>query len=101
MTVETSLDGLLFTALGDVELMAAPAVDNLDFHQTLVLNTEAQFVRFSDITNHGDTNNFVGLSEVRFFSQPVAAVPEPASIAVWSLIGLGLAGFCYYRGRRR
>lgn len=29
------------------------------------------------------------------------AIPEPASIAIWSLIGLGLAGFGYYRIRGR
>ena len=29
------------------------------------------------------------------------AVPEPASIAIWSLIGLGLAGFGYTRIRRK
>lgn len=28
-------------------------------------------------------------------------VPEPTSIAIWSLIGLGLAGFGYYRVRRK
>ena len=27
-------------------------------------------------------------------------VPEPASVAMWSLLGLGLAGFCYYRTRK-
>ena len=31
----------------------------------------------------------------------VAAVPEPASIAIWSLIGLCFAGFGYYRTRRK
>lgn len=30
-----------------------------------------------------------------------AVVPEPASIALWSLIGLGLAGFGCYRARRK
>ena len=29
-----------------------------------------------------------------------AVVPEPASIAIWSLIGLGMAGFGFYRVRR-
>jgi len=28
-------------------------------------------------------------------------VPEPTSVATWSLIGLGLAGFGYYRTRRK
>ena len=30
-----------------------------------------------------------------------AAVPEPGSVAIWSLIGLGLAGFGVYRVRRK
>ena len=30
-----------------------------------------------------------------------AAVPEPASVAIWSLLGFTLAGFGYYRIRRK
>ena len=30
-----------------------------------------------------------------------AAVPEPASVAIWSLIGLGLTGFGVYRARKK
>ena len=30
-----------------------------------------------------------------------AAVPEPASVAIWSLLGLGLTGFGVYRARRK
>lgn len=40
----------------------------------------------------GDTLSDVVTAEV---------VPEPASIAIWSLIGLGLAGFGYFRVRRK
>ncbi len=31
----------------------------------------------------------------------IAAVPEPTSVAIWSLMAAGLAGFGYYRIRRR
>ncbi len=31
----------------------------------------------------------------------LAVVPEPASIAIWSLLGMGLVGFGYYRRRLR
>lgn len=31
----------------------------------------------------------------------VTSVPEPASIAIWSILGLGLAGFGYYRIRQK
>ncbi len=32
---------------------------------------------------------------------PQTVVPEPASIAIWSLLALALGGFGYYRSRRR
>ena len=35
------------------------------------------------------------------FLQTDAVVPEPASVAIWSVIGLGLVGFGYYRTRRK
>ena len=59
---------------------------------------EAQYVRFDINSSHGGDNNFVGLNEVQFFQ---AVIPEPASVAIWSLIGLGLAGFGYFRMRRK
>ena len=46
--------------------------------------------------------NFVVQEFSVFQSQIQAqAVPEPASVAIWSLIGIGLAGFGYYRLRRK
>ena len=30
-----------------------------------------------------------------------AVVPEPASVAIWTLLGLGLAGFGFCRARRK
>ncbi len=59
---------------------------------------EAQFVKFDIAGSHGGDNNFVGLNEVLFF-RGVAVVPEPASIAIWSLLGLCLAGYGYRRRR--
>ncbi len=42
------------------------------------------------------------LSEPLNITDPsLAAVPEPASIAMWSLIGMALAGFGVYRRRRK
>ncbi len=35
------------------------------------------------------------------FAAGSAQVPEPTSIAIWSLLGLALAGFGYYRSRRK
>lgn len=59
-----------------------------------------------DIFNISDTQ-VSNIDEIRFASSyleavgAAAAVPEPASIAIWSILGLGLAGFGYYRERRK
>ena len=37
--------------------------------------------------------------DAQFTAPP--AVPEPASVAIWSMLGLGLVGFGYYRARRK
>ncbi len=48
------------------------------------------------------TVEVLGTSGVVYSSQAQGnTVPEPASIAVWSLFGLGFAGFGYYRIRRK
>ena len=50
----------------------------------------------------GGGNGNIVLSEFNVFAQTQAApVPEPASVAIWSLIGLGLAGFGFNRIRRK
>ena len=36
---------------------------------------------------------------VQFTVASAATVPEPASVAIWSMIGIGLAGFGVYRAR--
>jgi len=59
-----------------------------------------------DISHFGlaswDFDDFVGVDELRFgTSLGDVMTPEPASIAIWSLLGLSLAGFGYYRTRRK
>lgn len=60
---------------------------------------------FSSGANHipNDANlQFRGVD--RIFHLDIAAntaVPEPTSVAIWSLLGLGLAAFGYYRVRRQ
>ena len=46
-------------------------------------------------------NGYVGYTEIDALGSSSAAVPEPASVAIWSMIGLGLAGFGVYRARRK
>ena len=48
-----------------------------------------------------DPSLFSNISAWKGFAATVQPVPEPASIAIWSLIGLGLAGFGYTRIRRK
>ncbi len=40
------------------------------------------------------------VDDVEFFNPNAVAVPEPHSIAIWSLFGLCLAGYGYRRGRK-
>jgi hypothetical protein len=49
-----------------------------------------------------DQTTFV-YREIDVLGNPTAAaaIPEPASIAIWSLVGLGIAGFGYRRFRRK
>ncbi len=49
----------------------------------------------------GTAGSASGNTAIFAVSGTAAAVPEPAPIAIWSLIGLGLAGFGYYRTRRK
>mgnify|MGYP002623760887 CR=1 FL=1 len=49
--------------------------------------------------NPNSSLSFYALSDP--LTVQAAPVPEPASIAIWSLLGLGLAGFGYYRVRRK
>jgi hypothetical protein len=56
---------------------------------------EASFVRLNFFNNQ----EWTFLSEVQFVASPLA-VPEPASVALWSLLGAGLVGFAVWRKRR-
>ena len=44
------------------------------------------------------TPNGAAIDELEVFA---AAVPEPASVAIWTLLGLAAAGFGYRQRRRR
>ncbi len=54
---------------------------------------------FLEMQNSGGWND-LGTQTLSRFVVEFEAVPEPASIAIWSMLGLGLAGFGYYRMRR-
>lgn len=62
----------------------APGVEDIDFGQTIDLNTSARYVKLDILGNAGGDNDFIGLSEVQF-----NAVPEPASL-ITILVGLAM-----------
>jgi uncharacterized surface protein with fasciclin (FAS1) repeats len=79
VTIETSMDGVVWAVFGDVEFPQAPgaygyAPDTLD-----MAGAAAKYVRFVANSNWGGGPRY-GLSEVRFFAVPVLATdPQPAS----------------------
>ena len=79
----------LFTSLGSFVFTQAPGADDVDFGQFIDLSgfpaaDDTRLIRFDILSNHGDTNQFAGLSEVRFDG---IVIPEPASV---SLLVLGM-----------
>lgn len=71
-------------------LTAAPSgVPYYGEDYTLPTPAAGRYVRFDDLTNWGDTDQYVGLSEIRF-----VVVPEPSSVAL-----LGVGGLLLWRQR--
>ncbi len=60
----------------------------------------AQQGQFLEIVFGSSTGGNPGGAELDFFGNPNPTVPKPASIAIWSLLGLCLAGYSYRRRRR-
>ena len=82
--------GLTFDASGN--LFASLGAGNGEIAGIDIANLE--FTLLGDATPGGGSVSDIAISRAG------AAVPEPASIALWSLIGLGVAGFGVYRVRR-
>ncbi len=63
----------------------------------------ARYVELTPLDNFFGINppggDRVGLGEVAFAVTEAPPVPEPASIAIWSILGLCLAGYGYRRRR--
>jgi hypothetical protein len=81
VTVEYSADGTTWTALGDFEFAKAPAAAGYAANTTVDFKgTMAQYVKLTIKSNWGGVVPQHSLSEVRFYSVPVAArEPSPAS----------------------
>ncbi|MCP4453736.1 MAG: hypothetical protein GY809_19930 [Planctomycetes bacterium] len=60
-------DGVFSSLIEDQTFDEAPGAGDLDFRQTIDLaGVKAQFIKLDISANHGDDNDFVGLSEVKF-----------------------------------
>ena len=83
VTVEYSLDGIDWTALGDVELARATGATTYTYNTTVDLGgVPARYARLVVSSAYGGTGQF-GLSEIRFTFVPAhARQPEPADAAI-------------------
>jgi hypothetical protein len=81
VTLETSLDGVTWTAVGLAVFNQATAEPNYVYNTTVSLGgVLAKYVRLTITSNWADSTKQAGLSEVRFFYVPVKAYgPMPAS----------------------
>ncbi len=103
LDIAVSMDGLDFTTLagpsgGHFALNKATGAADYVLSDMLDLdNSWARFVRFTVVDYFGTnpSSDYVGLSEVRFYS----AVPEPATLSAAAMALAALAG--YVRRRRR
>ena len=96
--IDTAVDHTLSydinTDTGDISNIVLDSVLQPDVNTTL-FNSNVNHVGFFASSSAGGTFAFFDDFTVS------AVVPEPTSIAIWSILGLGLAGFGYYRTRRK
>ncbi len=102
VSISSSTDGVTFSAPVTVDPIAWNSSGNGD--RTVSVDVSAlpdgQFLQVDVF----DPNQWLMLSELQFDGTAAttgggAVVPEPASIAIWSLLGLCLAGYGYRRRR--
>jgi hypothetical protein len=94
LAIQSSLDGITWTSVGTY-VLSQPVTDPFS-GEAIALNTTARYFKF-DLNSTYAPSNYIGLSEVQFFS--AAAVPEPETYAML-LAGLGLVGFAARRRQK-
>lgn len=96
--LEVSTDGVTFSSLLGTSMLAQSiGLETLDSEQFSLGGMIGQYVRLNIFNNYGDTT-YVGLSEVMFSGEALAAVPIPATLP---LLVLGLGGLGFAARRRR
>lgn len=92
-------DGTMETKISNISNVIG--ADDTFFHFVAPTNESVVSLDFLNSSGLGTANQRrLPVDDLAFITS-VAAVPEPASVAIWSLLGLGLAGFGYYRVRRK
>ena len=95
--VYTSVDGIGFDLLGTQSFAKGTGDVNNPPQSMLLGGVEARYIKLDILSNHGDGNQFAGLSEVDFYG---SVVPEPSTLCllVCAVLGLPVLGA---RRRRR
>ena len=65
--IQTSDDGATFTTVKTHNFALAPGNNTEDFSENVPLEVTARFVKLDVKSNHGNTENWTGISEVQFF----------------------------------
>ena len=88
VNILVSDDNVNFTQVLNHNFAIAPGDANVDFGESLSLGgASGQYVKLDVVSNHGNVENWSGISEVQFF-----AVPEPATGSLIGLAALALLG---------
>lgn len=104
--IDDEVAGTSFVSVGNINLSQAPGSNTytgevVDFVAEAINANNVRLLRFNITSNHGGDNEFIGLSEIQFDGVLTPVVPEPAAIAMWTLVGLVASGAYLIRRRRK
>lgn len=101
--IANSLTSPSFVSVGNIDFAQASGATSytgefIDFVANSIVANNVRLLRFNISSNYGDASEFIGLSEIQFDGVETV-VPEPATLLMWSV--LGIVGFGGYVVRRR
>ena len=97
-----SVSGLLDMA--SISVNSGSGIDTITFNSPLTLSAAETWtlrIEASSQQTSGINAGLDGINVIGNILEAPAVVPEPASVAIWSILGLGMVGFGYYRVRRK